>query len=830
MGLGKTLQTVLFIQSLLKILPKKYRNILILTPKIVVGNWKSEFNKWCKHYRNPSKIYTIEEAPRSIKEVEGIFSNYIKTGGVLIMSHETYLGFFKNESKLSKIDPEFITQCKNRLIGVDAIFIDEAHRIKNDKSNLYKACCEVETLVRVCITGTPLQNNLLEFYTMCSFVNPKKWDKAFFREFYINPIDNGRNKDAIPLTVKLMQRRCFMLTKEMETFVNRKTQLVLKKDLPEKKEYIIKIEMTKLQKTLYKSYLNFLESNGNINDGGILAMVSILGKICNHPDLFVEYLNEKIGKSKEKKIELGNPTTKKLKRKRILSLSKIPNKNQKTLEIYQKKDNSTDEEMNNDENRDTKRFREDGNELIEDEEEKEMEKEKIHSEDNTIFTTQNEQQPKKKRKKQTHEEIKVKLDKHIILLEDWISKNIPKDHIGNEIENSPKMMILYDILQEKDKKSEKTIIFSQFTQTLDMVEKIFAHNPIIKKNQKTLLKGGIDYVRLDGSDTLKDREKSIGSFSNSKEVSIFLISTKAGGIGINLVEANNVILFDVSWNPASDLQAIFRTYRYGQTKEVSVYRLISHGTPEDSIWKRCIDKTWLFHKVIDDQTPKRMINKGDTTILKQENGKYSTLLDDEEFNASLKMDKLDIKNLIDYEPKQEQPLEDLKKKKERLLEEYKGDRSIIQLLTSKNSSYIKEVENHESLFLHDEGDIITEEEKIIALNELQNKPKISTSLITQSLYNPSRTIIPEAILSLSDDDFLPNSQESKSVPSRLPFFKELKELAPKVITSPSPEINSGLQSAFLKLSNMVLNTKIYTKPEPYIKSKQIVLPKRKEMM
>ena len=125
----------------------------------------------------------------------------------------------------------------------------------------------------------------------------------------------------------------------------------------------------------------------------------------------------------------------------------------------------------------------------------------------------------------------------------------------------------------------------------------------------------VGYCRIDGSTSSNDRQDQIRQFNDPRsDKHIFLISTKAGGVGINLTAASRVVVFDVSWNPSDEAQAIFRAYRYGQTRPVVIYRLVAEGTPEEKIYDSKVGKEWLFKKIVDEMTPSRAFVKQNASL------------------------------------------------------------------------------------------------------------------------------------------------------------------------------------------------------------------------
>lgn len=151
---------------------------------------------------------------------------------------------------------------------------------------------------------------------------------------------------------------------------------------------------------------------------------------------------------------------------------------------------------------------------------------------------------------------------------------------------SGKMSLLDRLVPPLMQAGHKIILFSQFSKQLDMLE-----------DWATVLRGW-DVCRIDGSVKAEDRNKQIATFNSNPESRLFLLSTRAGGLGINLTAADTVILFDSDWNPQQDLQAQDRAHRIGQTRPVIVYRLATKGTVEQTLLEKADGKRRLEKLVI----------------------------------------------------------------------------------------------------------------------------------------------------------------------------------------------------------------------------------------
>merc|ERR1712070_817106 len=115
----------------------------------------------------------------------------------------------------------------------------------------------------------------------------------------------------------------------------------------------------------------------------------------------------------------------------------------------------------------------------------------------------------------------------------------------------------------------------------------------------------------DGDTNIQIRQRSIDKFNTDDQIFLFLLTTRTGGVGVNLIGADRVILFDPDWNPQTDIQARERAWRLGQRKPVTIFRLITSGTIEEKIYQRQIFKTAITNKVLQDPKQKRLFHEKD---------------------------------------------------------------------------------------------------------------------------------------------------------------------------------------------------------------------------
>ncbi|KAL9053872.1 MAG: hypothetical protein Q9162_004519 [Coniocarpon cinnabarinum] len=155
-------------------------------------------------------------------------------------------------------------------------------------------------------------------------------------------------------------------------------------------------------------------------------------------------------------------------------------------------------------------------------------------------------------------------------------------------EKSGKMTVVKMLLQLWVRNGHKTLLFAQHRIMLNILERLIKKLP------------GVNYCRMDGSTPIKERQDMIDDFNKDPSMHVFLLTTKVGGLGVNLTSADRVIIYDPDWNPSTDVQARERAWRLGQKREVMIYRLMMAGTIEEKIYHRQLFKQFLTNKILKD--------------------------------------------------------------------------------------------------------------------------------------------------------------------------------------------------------------------------------------
>ncbi|XP_045734246.1 DNA excision repair protein ERCC-6 isoform X1 [Mirounga angustirostris] len=181
-------------------------------------------------------------------------------------------------------------------------------------------------------------------------------------------------------------------------------------------------------------------------------------------------------------------------------------------------------------------------------------------------------------------------------------KGIPDDELEEDQfgywKRSGKMIVVESLLKIWQRQGQRVLLFSQSRQMLDILE-------VFLRAQK------YSYLKMDGTTAIASRQPLITRYNEDTSVFVFLLTTRVGGIGVNLTGANRVIIYDPDWNPSTDTQARERAWRIGQRKQVTVYRLLTAGTIEEKIYHRQIFKQFLTNRVLKDPKQRRFFKSND---------------------------------------------------------------------------------------------------------------------------------------------------------------------------------------------------------------------------
>lgn len=290
MGLGKTLQVVSLVHVLITHEQLKTKKILIVCPKVTIINWKEEFELWLKNLQSKGLRIAYNADEKSVTErVEDVERWYNSDRpGVFLINYEAFrnLVHFNGRRGAAPLAPERVTALQEKIKrclldpGPDLVVCDEGHMIKNEKSSTNRAITQIRTMHRIILTGTPVQNNLTEYYTMVNFAKPGILGTLKeFNNVFNNPIKDGQHIDSTPGMIKRMKQRSLVLNKNLSAFVQRKESSELAQYLPDKHEYVLFVPLTKKQEDLYKYFLSAIEKERP----KILNDYTALRKIWTHP-------------------------------------------------------------------------------------------------------------------------------------------------------------------------------------------------------------------------------------------------------------------------------------------------------------------------------------------------------------------------------------------------------------------------------------------------------------------------------------------------------------------------------------------------------------------
>ncbi|KAL1138772.1 hypothetical protein AAG570_008834 [Ranatra chinensis] len=449
MGLGKTIQTIGLITYLME---KKKVNgpYLIIVPLSTLSNWVLEFEKWAPsvfvvaYKGSPGMRRTLQSQMRSTKF------------NVLLTTYEYVI---KDKAVLAKLHWKYM-------------IIDEGHRMKNHHCKLTQVLnTHYIAPHRLLLTGTPLQNKLPELWALLNFLLPSIFKScSTFEQWFNAPFATTGEKVELneEETILIIRR----LHKVLRPFLLRRLKKEVESQLPDKVEYIIKCDMSGLQRVLYRHMqskgvlLTDGSEKGKQGKGGAKALMNTivqLRKLCNHPFMF-HHIEEKYC--------------------------------------------------------------------------------------------------------------------------DHVGSNTGVISGPDLFRVSGKFELLDRILPKLKETNHRVLLFCQMTQLMTIMEDYLSWR-------------AFSYLRLDGTTKSEDRGDLLKKFNDPEsEYFIFLLSTRAGGLGLNLQAADTVIIFDSDWNPHQDLQAQDRAHRIGQQNEVRVLRLMTVNSVEERILAAARYKLNMDEKVI----------------------------------------------------------------------------------------------------------------------------------------------------------------------------------------------------------------------------------------
>ncbi|KAM7537439.1 hypothetical protein Aperf_G00000064025 [Anoplocephala perfoliata] len=485
MGLGKSIQIISFLASLhhskLSICGSSYdvavsgmkhpppnriseglAPVLIVCPGTVLKQWLAEFRAWMP----TARVVIIHSSGSAYNNRSRLVSSLFSTSGFALTTYGT------------------LAQHRDLLLPLawHYVILDEGHKIKNPQAEITVTVKRFVTPHRIIVTGTPMQNNLKELWSIFDFVYPGKLGGGMM-DFLVNfgvPITMGGYANASPLEVETAYRCACTLKSILSPYLLRRMKKDVQLELPKKSEYVLFCRLTHYQRCVYEEYLNSSACKYILRGmGQVLGGLILLKKLCNHPDLVTggpQHFGSLLGEEDDDGAEEGDQ---------------------------------------------------------------------------------------------------------------WRRFGCSR--------RSGKLVVTLELLALWWERRHKVLLFTQSRKMLNILEKHAS-----RRNYPCL--------RMDGGTPTGQRQRLVEQFNStpSSDCFLFLLTTRVGGLGVNLTGADRVLIYDPDWNPSTDAQARERAWRIGQNREVAVYRLLTSGTIEEKVYERQIFKQFLTNRVLKNPHQQRL--------------------------------------------------------------------------------------------------------------------------------------------------------------------------------------------------------------------------------
>ncbi|KAG0258634.1 swr1 complex component [Mortierella polycephala] len=673
MGLGKTMQTIALLAHL-ACEHGIWGPHLIVVPTSVMLNWEMEFKKWCPGF----KIMTYYGSPKERKEKRVGWSRE-NSFHVCITSYQLVVQ----------------DQTVFRRKAWQYLILDEAHNIKNFRSQRWQTLLNFNSARRLLLTGTPLQNNLMELWSLLYFLMPNGVSQTMpvgfanqkeFQEWFSHPVDRMiEGNDQQDEDSKAAIARLHTV---LRPYLLRRLKADVETQMPAKYEHIVYCRLSKRQRFLYDDFMSRAKTRETLASGNFLSIINCLmqlRKVCNHPDLFevrpivtsfampsatasfeiteflvrrkmfsevdkaresvnLEFLGLVFTNAEESQCRMDLEALDELDASKCFQGKAaefaIPQAKSLTgghhyQDIRQYSSMRRHQLLQAGRQRweqlgyvNANRCRTNlmfGSSLLR------MCQAPAKTNKGCINILNQVSDPRcyfdytnavakavvsnEVRFQENQETIKrFAFVTPAILVRDlaWVPIHVnPEPSIMElsiektkeflhpiqtclQVQFPDKRLLQFDcgklqkldsLLRELKSGGHRALIFTQMTKVLDILE-IFLNIH------------GHRYLRLDGATKVENRQHLTDRFNSDPKILAFILSTRSGGVGINLTGADTVIFYDSDWNPSMDRQCQDRCHRIGQTRDVHIYRFVSEFTIEENMLKKANQKRMLDNVVI----------------------------------------------------------------------------------------------------------------------------------------------------------------------------------------------------------------------------------------